>query len=207
MRSRVPLVEGQALASSPYIGAACWCAACAAPTSPRSSRSPTTSGRARSRTSTPAAASRIGTRLADDLVAQARRYDHPLTPRGASTAAAPRPGSRRYPVAAISRSACRSSTPLCLHAACRGAELFQPRRRRERHRGRSSTTPTGWTRPGSRRDGGGAAGGCSPTGVSATRTFFGALEVERNVMFLILTLIVLVAALNIISGLIMLVRP
>ena len=33
-----------------------------------------------------------------------------------------------------------------------------------------------------------------------------ALEVERNVMFLILTLIVLVAALNIISGLIMLVK-
>jgi lipoprotein-releasing system permease protein len=38
------------------------------------------------------------------------------------------------------------------------------------------------------------------------RTFFGALEVERNVMFLILTMIVLVAALNIISGLTMLVK-
>ncbi|MFZ4787780.1 MAG: lipoprotein-releasing ABC transporter permease subunit [Beijerinckiaceae bacterium] len=38
------------------------------------------------------------------------------------------------------------------------------------------------------------------------RTFFGVLQVERNVMFLILTLIVLVAALNIISGLIMLVK-
>ena len=38
------------------------------------------------------------------------------------------------------------------------------------------------------------------------RTFFNALEVERNVMFLILTLIVLVAALNIVSGLIMLVK-
>jgi lipoprotein-releasing system permease protein len=38
------------------------------------------------------------------------------------------------------------------------------------------------------------------------RTFFSALEVERNVMFLILTLIVIVAALNIISGLIMLVK-
>jgi lipoprotein-releasing system permease protein len=37
-------------------------------------------------------------------------------------------------------------------------------------------------------------------------TFFSALEVERNVMFLILLLIVLVAALNIISGLIMLVK-
>jgi lipoprotein-releasing system permease protein len=38
------------------------------------------------------------------------------------------------------------------------------------------------------------------------KTFFNALQVERNVMFLILTLIVLVAALNIVSGLIMLVK-
>jgi len=37
-------------------------------------------------------------------------------------------------------------------------------------------------------------------------TFFSALQVERNVMFMILTLIVFVAALNIISGLIMLVK-
>ena len=36
--------------------------------------------------------------------------------------------------------------------------------------------------------------------------FFGAIQVERNVMFLILTLIILVAALNIVSGLIMLVK-
>ncbi|MDH4442177.1 MAG: FtsX-like permease family protein, partial [Rhizobium sp.] len=37
-------------------------------------------------------------------------------------------------------------------------------------------------------------------------SYFTALQVERNVMFMILTLIVLVAALNIISGLIMLVK-
>jgi lipoprotein-releasing system permease protein len=37
-------------------------------------------------------------------------------------------------------------------------------------------------------------------------TFFGALQIQRNVMFIIVTLIVLVAALNIISGLIMLVK-
>lgn len=37
-------------------------------------------------------------------------------------------------------------------------------------------------------------------------TFFGALQVERNVMFMILTLIVLVAALSILSALIMLVK-
>ncbi|WP_137933237.1 lipoprotein-releasing ABC transporter permease subunit [Mesorhizobium comanense] len=38
------------------------------------------------------------------------------------------------------------------------------------------------------------------------QTFFSALQVQRNVMFMILTLIVLVAALNIISGLVMLVK-
>src|SRR5204862_4805439 len=36
--------------------------------------------------------------------------------------------------------------------------------------------------------------------------FFEAIKVERNVMFLILSLIILVAALNIVSGLIMLVK-
>ncbi|MBP5161222.1 MAG: lipoprotein-releasing ABC transporter permease subunit [Alphaproteobacteria bacterium] len=40
----------------------------------------------------------------------------------------------------------------------------------------------------------------------ANSAFFNAIEVERNVMFLILTLIIVVAAFNIISGLIMLVK-
>lgn len=40
----------------------------------------------------------------------------------------------------------------------------------------------------------------------SNRTFFNALKVERNVMFLILTLIILVAAFNIISSMIMLVK-
>lgn len=40
----------------------------------------------------------------------------------------------------------------------------------------------------------------------ANSSFFNAVQVERNVMFLILTLIILVAAFNIISGLIMLVK-
>ena len=41
---------------------------------------------------------------------------------------------------------------------------------------------------------------------SISSSLFEALEVERNVMFMILTLIILVAALNIISGLVMLVK-
>jgi len=41
---------------------------------------------------------------------------------------------------------------------------------------------------------------------ASNRSFFNALQVERNVMFLILTLIILVAAFNIISSMIMLVK-
>ncbi|ABS64810.1 lipoprotein releasing system, transmembrane protein, LolC/E family [Parvibaculum lavamentivorans DS-1] len=53
-----------------------------------------------------------------------------------------------------------------------------------------------------------AAGPCCNvlTWQQMNQSFFSALQVERNVMFLILTLILIVAALNIISGLIMLVK-
>jgi lipoprotein-releasing system permease protein len=53
-----------------------------------------------------------------------------------------------------------------------------------------------------------AAGPCCTTSTWQQRneSFFSALQVERNVMFLILTLILIVASLNIISGLIMLVK-
>jgi lipoprotein-releasing system permease protein len=53
-----------------------------------------------------------------------------------------------------------------------------------------------------------AAGSCCNviTWQETNKSFFSALQVERNVMFLILTLILIVAALNIVSGLIMLVK-
>ena len=40
----------------------------------------------------------------------------------------------------------------------------------------------------------------------SNESFFNAIQVERNVMFLILTLIIVVAAFNVISGLIMMVN-
>jgi lipoprotein-releasing system permease protein len=53
-----------------------------------------------------------------------------------------------------------------------------------------------------------AAGPCCQVSTWQQRheSFFSALQVERNVMFLILTLILIVASLNIISGLVMLVK-
>lgn len=53
-----------------------------------------------------------------------------------------------------------------------------------------------------------AAGPCCmvTTWQQRNESFFSALQVERNVMFLILTLILIVASLNIISGLVMLVK-
>lgn len=53
-----------------------------------------------------------------------------------------------------------------------------------------------------------AAGPCctASTWQQRNESFFSALQVERNVMFLILTLILIVASLNIISGLVMLVK-
>jgi len=53
-----------------------------------------------------------------------------------------------------------------------------------------------------------AAGECCDvlTWQQTNQSFFSALQVERNVMFLILTLILIVASLNIVSGLIMLVK-
>lgn len=53
-----------------------------------------------------------------------------------------------------------------------------------------------------------AAGNCCDvlTWQQTNQSFFSALQVERNVMFLILTLILIVASLNIVSGLIMLVK-
>ena len=44
------------------------------------------------------------------------------------------------------------------------------------------------------------------TWMDTHKSFFGALKVERNVMFIILTLIIIVAAFNIISGLTILIK-
>jgi lipoprotein-releasing system permease protein len=128
-----------------------------------------------------------------------------VAPAGAVTPMGMTPRIKTYRSWRSSRSACRNTTRLRVHAAHRGAGLFQCRRRcvsrsrSIRQCRRSTTYRQGRSEAASR-----------PIFIVDWRqrnaTFFSALQVERNVMFMILTLIVLVAALNIISGLIMLVK-
>ena len=130
-----------------------------------------------------------------------------ISPRGAITPFGTSPRVKSYPVVAHLRDRhVGIRFDLRLHAAVGGAALLQQPRRGAGDRGLSRTIPTRSAR-------------CAPPVEEAAErpvfttdwrmrnvTFFTALQVERNVMFLILALIVLVAALNIISGLIMLVK-
>jgi len=148
----------------------------------------------------------LGSRMANDLNVKVGDEVSILTPRGPSTALGTAPRVKRYPVAAIFEIGMSEYD---------ASILFMPLSEAQRYFSQRETVtvlevvldspdevaelvPKIIT-----------AGG--PTiYVSDWRqrnaTFFTALQVERNVMFLILALIVLVAALNIISGLIMLVK-
>ena len=149
----------------------------------------------------------IGTGLAQSLGVTVGDKVTLISPRGAITpfgtlAAGQVLSGRR----ASSRSACRNTIrPMSSCRSRRRSSISTARTRRRRSRS-ISTTPTR------------SARSAPPVEEAAKRpvfttdwrmrnvTFFNALQVERNVMFMILTLIVLVAALNIISGLIMLVK-
>ena len=149
----------------------------------------------------------IGTGLAANPRARRRRPLTLITPRGAVTPIGTSPRVKAYPVVGdLHDRHVGIRLDLRLHAALRGAALLQQPRRGAGDRGLSRRP-----RPGRRT--------LRPLVEEAAKrpvfttdwrkrnfTFFTALQVERNVMFLILALIVLVAALNIISGLIMLVK-
>jgi lipoprotein-releasing system permease protein len=148
----------------------------------------------------------LGTRLANDLNVKVGDQVTLLTPRGASTALGTAPRVKRYPVVAvfeIGMSEYDSSI------------VFMPLLEAQRYFSKPGSvtvlevvldSPDEVSELGPKI----LETGGSSIYVSDWRqrnaTFFTALQVERNVMFLILALIVLVAALNIISGLIMLVK-
>jgi lipoprotein-releasing system permease protein len=148
----------------------------------------------------------IGTRLANDLNVKVGDQVTLLTPRGASTALGTAPRVKSYPVAAIFEIGMSEYD---------SSIMFMPLAEAQRYFSKPDSvtvlevvldSPDEVGRIGPKI----LEAGGSTVYISDWRqrnaTFFTALEVERNVMFLILTLIVLVAALNIISGLIMLVK-
>jgi lipoprotein-releasing system permease protein len=148
----------------------------------------------------------IGSRMANDLNVKVGDEVNILTPRGPSTALGTAPRTKRYPVAAIFEIGMSEYD---------ASILFMPLNEAQRY----FSQPKMVTVLEVVLDSPDEVAELAPKIISAggptifvtdwrqrNATFFTALQVERNVMFLILTLIVLVAALNIISGLIMLVK-
>jgi lipoprotein-releasing system permease protein len=148
----------------------------------------------------------LGSRLANELNVRVGDEVSLLTPRGASTALGTAPRVKRYPVVAIFEIGMSEYDSSIMFMPLNEAQLYfnQPDNVTVLEVVLDSPDEVGKLGPRII-----TAGGPSIY-ISDWRqrnaTFFTALEVERNVMFLILTLIVLVAALNIIAGLIMLVK-
>jgi len=148
----------------------------------------------------------LGTRLANQLNVRVGDQISLLTPRGASTALGTAPRVKRYPIVALFEIGMSEYDSSILFMPLKEAQLYfnQPNAVTVLEVVLDSPDDVGQLAPKIVTAGG------SSIYVSDWRqrnaTFFTALQVERNVMFLILTLIVLVAALNIISGLIMLVK-
>jgi len=148
----------------------------------------------------------LGSRMANDLNVKVGDEVSILTPRGPSTALGTAPRVKRYPVVAIFEIGMSEYD---------ASILFMPLKEAQRY----FSVPDSVTVLEVVLNSPDEVGELAPKIITAggptiyvsdwrqrNATFFTALEVERNVMFLILSLIVLVAALNIISGLIMLVK-
>jgi lipoprotein-releasing system permease protein len=148
----------------------------------------------------------LGSRMANDLNVKVGDQVSLITPRGPSTALGTAPRVKRYPVVAIFEIGMSEYDASIMFMPLNEAQRYfsQPHSVTVLEVVLNSPDEVGELSPKIITAGG-------PTiYVSDWRqrnaTFFTALQVERNVMFLILALIVLVAALNIISGLIMLVK-
>ncbi|HUU67264.1 MAG TPA: lipoprotein-releasing ABC transporter permease subunit [Methyloceanibacter sp.] len=148
----------------------------------------------------------LGSRMANDLSVKVGDEVSILTPRGPATALGTAPRVKRYPVVAIFEIGMSEYD---------ASILFMPLKEAQRY----FSVPDSVTVLEVVLNSPDEVGELAPKIITAggptiyvsdwrqrNATFFTALQVERNVMFLILALIVLVAALNIISGLIMLVK-
>ncbi len=148
----------------------------------------------------------LGSRMANQLNVKVGDEVSILTPHGPATALGTAPRVKRYPVAAIFEIGMSEYDASILFMPLKEAQLYFSK----------PDTVTVLEVVLNDPD---EVGELSPMIITAAgptiyvsdwrqrnATFFTALQMERNVMFLILALIVLVAALNIISGLIMLVK-
>ena len=148
----------------------------------------------------------IGTRMANDLRVKVGDVVTLIAPRGASTPMGVVPRRKAYPVAAIFEMGMSEYDASIVFMPLKEAQSYFRRKGRVNVLEVIVDNPdeVGVMRPSILKAGG-------PT-IYVTdwrqrnASLFSALQVERNVMFLILTLIVLVATLNIVSGLIMLVK-
>lgn len=148
----------------------------------------------------------IGQRMADSLSLRVGDTITILTARGASTPFGIAPRIKSYPVRAIFQIGMSEFDGVFVYLPLPEAQAFFNKE------GEASVVEAFVADPDRIDDVRMAIMSAIPRPVILTdwrqrnETFFNALRVERNVMFIILTLIVLVAALNIISGLTMLVK-
>ena len=193
-----PIVEGQARSSSPFNASGVLGAACASPISRGCPRSPTPSGRARSKASTRAGVA-VGRRLADQLSLRAGDSVTLVAPRGAVTPmgtaadqilqdrAVFEIGMSEYDAAFVFMPLPEAQAYFNRSGDVTAIEVYIDRpdqidryRRLVTEAAQRPIFMIDWRQ--------------------RNATFFNALQVERNVMFLILTIIVIVAAFNITSG-------
>jgi lipoprotein-releasing system permease protein len=206
IRRAIPLVEGQAFASSPYNGSGVLVRGVRGADI---AKIDAISGNLRQGTLDgfeEGAGVAIGKRLADHLSLQVGDTITLATPKGAATPFGTAPRIKGYPVAAIFELGMSEFDATFVYMPLGEAQAFFNREgdvtvievfldNADRVDEARQAIDVGADRPVLLTD-----------WRQRNRTFFAALEVERNVMFIILALIVLVAALNIVSGLIMLVK-
>jgi lipoprotein-releasing system permease protein len=206
VRRAIPLVEGQAFASSPYNGSGVLVRGVRGSDMPRIEA---VAGNIREGTLDnfdTAGGVAVGKRLAETLSLHTGDSITLITPRGAATPFGTAPRIKNYPIAAVFELGMSEFDATFVFMPLAEAQAFFNREGdvnlievflddADRVDEARQAIDMAVERPAILTD-----------WRQRNRTFFAALEVERNVMFLILTLIVLVAALNIISGLIMLVK-
>lgn len=206
IRRAIPLVEGQAFASSPYGGSGALVRGVRGQDIGQIAAIADNLKQGTLATFETAGGVAMGRRLAESLSLQVGDTLTLITPRGAQTPFGTTPRIKAYPVVAVFEIGMSEFDSTFVYMAMSEAQSFF-------NRDGDVTVLEIFLDDAEKVDDARAAieqAAERPILMSdwrqRNRTFFSALEVERNVMFLILTLIVLVAALNIVSGLIMLVK-